>query len=256
MEFYKYQGTGNDFIMIDDRTELFDSNDQRLIEHLCDRRFGIGADGLILLRNDTAYDFKMIYFNADGRASSMCGNGGRCIVAFAKFLNIIQHTTTFTAVDGIHEAKIENDIIHLKMNEVEHIRNEQQHFILFTGSPHYVKQVENIDLIDVYKEGNAIRYSNEFKEEGINVNFIELIDAQYFKIRTYERGVEDETFSCGTGVVASSIVSSIIHNKNNTQFKISTKGGDLQVQFEQHKNKYKNIWLIGPAMQVFKGYIN
>lgn len=255
MEFYKYQGTGNDFIMIDDRTELFDTDNQKMIERLCDRRFGIGADGLILLRNDTAYDFKMIYFNSDGRASTMCGNGGRCIVAFAKFLNIIQHTTTFTAIDGIHEAKIENDIVHLKMNDVEHIRNEKGHFVLFTGSPHYVKQVEKLDLLDVYKEGKAIRYSHDFKEEGINVNFIELIDAQQFSIRTYERGVEDETYSCGTGVVASSIVSSIIQNKNTNQFKINTKGGTLQVRFEQQGSSYKNIWLIGPAIMVFYGKI-
>ena len=254
--FYKYQGTGNDFIMIDDRIPTFNIENTDLIKLMCDRRFGIGADGLIVLRKHPELDFEMIYFNADGNISSMCGNGGRCIVAFANYLGIVyDNFTKFTAIDGIHEAKVENEkYIHLKMNDVVDVVKNNKAYILNTGSPHYVLLSEHIDTINVYEVGKAIRYNNTFKEQGINVNFLEQISDDFIKVRTYERGVEDETYSCGTGVVASSIASSIEQNKNTNHFSIVTKGGVLKVNFDIVNNSYKNIWLSGPAELIFEGY--
>lgn len=254
--FYKYQGTGNDFIMIDDRNSTFNIENTNLIKLMCDRRFGIGADGLILLRKHAEFDFEMVYFNADGNQSSMCGNGGRCIVAFANYLGVVyDNFTKFTAIDGIHEAKVENEkYIHLKMNDVLEYSKNNDAYILNTGSPHYIVLKEQVDAIDVYKEGKAIRYNNTYQEHGINVNFLEQISDDFIKVRTYERGVEDETFSCGTGVVASCIASSIEQNKNINNFSIVTKGGVLKVNFEIENNTFKNIWLSGPAELVFEGY--
>lgn len=253
--FYKYQGTGNDFVLIDDRKSSFNIKNSDLIKKLCDRRFGIGADGLILLRNHPEFDFEMVYFNADGNQSSMCGNGGRCIVAFANHLGLISDNfSKFTAIDGIHEAKVENEkYIHLKMNDVYEVNKNNDAYILNTGSPHYVILNKQVDSIDVYKEGKAIRYNNTYQEQGINVNFLEQINDNFIKVRTYERGVEDETYSCGTGVVASCIASSIEQNKNINRFSIITKGGVLKVNFDIENNAYKNIWLSGPAELVFEG---
>jgi diaminopimelate epimerase len=256
--FYKYQGTGNDFIMIDDRDDRFDITNFKNIEQLCDRRFGIGGDGLILLRKHETTDFEMVYFNSDGKQSSMCGNGGRCIVAFANFLRLItDKKTIFTAIDGIHEAKIEgSDFVHLKMNDVLEVGKDGIDFVMNTGSPHYVREVVSVEGLNVFQEGQKIRYNDIYKEKGINVNFIEKVDSSNFKIRTYERGVEDETYSCGTGVVASSIASSILGDKKNNSFTIQSKGGELKVNFEMENNSFKNIWLSGPAVKVFEGDIN
>lgn len=254
IQFYKYQGTGNDFIIIDNRNLDF-KNDTKLVKKLCDRKFGIGADGLICLENSKKNDFKMVYYNADGYKSSMCGNGGRCIVAFAKHLGLIDKQCVFKAVDGLHEAKInaENDI-ELKMTDIYEINNFENDITLDTGSPHYVKFVKDNKDIDVFKKGAEIRYSKTFKANGINVNFAHLKHDK-LHIRTYERGVEDETLSCGTGVTAVAIAAAYQDLISTDVVKIKTPGGDLKVRFKKTPSGYQNIWLIGPAEMVFKGEI-
>jgi len=253
MEFYKYQGTGNDFIMIDNRNLAF-PKDKKIIEKLCDRRFGIGADGLILLEDDEKYDFKMVYYNSDGGESTMCGNGGRCLVAFAFFLDLFENKCTFIAIDGEHEAEIHNGIVKLKMIDVENINKDGEDSVLNTGSPHYVKYVEDIANFNVFAEGNSIRNSENYREKGINVNFIENISDDELFVRTYERGVEDETFSCGTGVTASALT--FLQKSNLTSIKVKTLGGDLKVYAEKDGNSFREIWLEGPAKRVFKGKID
>lgn len=253
MTFYKYQGTGNDFIIVDNRLQHISKNDTTRIAELCDRRFGIGADGFILLENDSEADFKMVYFNADGNESSMCGNGGRCITAFAQHLGLINNDTTFTAIDGLHHAKIEGNIVHLQMQDVAAIDVFEDHLFLDTGSPHHVEMVSAIDDFNVKSHGAKIRYGDPYGNAGSNVNFVEQISENTFAVRTYERGVEDETMSCGTGVTAVAIA---MHEKAKTRAKsvdLKTPGGDLRVTFEKADKGYKNVWLIGPATQVFKG---
>lgn len=252
-EFYKYQGTGNDFVMIDNRNLKFPKNTE-IIKQLCDRRFGIGGDGLILLENDENSDFKMVYYNSDGNESTMCGNGGRCIVSFAHFLKIFEEKCTFMAIDGLHEAEILNGIVKLKMIEVKEIKSIGNDFELNTGSPHYVKYVPDIEDFNVYHEGFQIRNSERYKMNGINVNFVEKIAEDEIFVRTFERGVEDETFSCGTGVTA--VALTFLNDKNINLVKVKTLGGNLQVYAEKSDNSFKNIWLQGPAKQVFKGKIN
>ena len=253
--FFKYQGAGNDFVMIDNRSQQYQFSTQQ-IQQLCDRHFGIGADGLILLENSSTADFKMIYFNSDGKESTMCGNGGRCIVAFAKYLSLITRTTTFEAIDGMHYAEIIKDnYIRLQMKDVSSVERYNNDFVLNTGSPHYVKVVENINTINVYEEGRKIRYSEPFKAQGINVNFLQIVDENTIIVRTYERGVENETLSCGTGVTASAIVASILFNKPKYSVSVSTKGGTLQVDFELKNNIYQNVFLSGNAEYVFNGEI-
>ena len=253
IEFFKYQGTGNDFVMIDNRDLQF-PKERELIEKLCDRRFGIGGDGLILLENDDHSDFKMVYYNSDGNESTMCGNGGRCIVAFAHFLDIFEDKTTFEAIDGVHEAEIKNGIVKLKMSDVNSIKNINENFELNTGSPHFVQFVNDVENFEVYKNGNEIRNSATYKNEGINVNFVEEISPEEIFVRTYERGVEDETYSCGTGVTASALV--FLTDKNQKEVQVKVLGGNLKVYAEQDGNSFKNIWLEGPAKQVFKGKIS
>ncbi len=263
VHFSKYQGTGNDFIIIDNRNNNFSNYNSSLISVLCNRQLGIGADGLILLNNKSGFDFQMIYFNSDGNQSSMCGNGGRCIVAYALKLGIIKEKASFIAIDGQHEAVIVEDksdysIVKLKMSDVLEIENNKSYFFLNTGSPHYVQYVENIEKFDVINNGRAIRNNERFFSEGTNVNFIENKD-DYLYVRTYERGVENETLSCGTGVTASALVAAI--NENNQQnfnkCKIKTLGGSLIVHFEKESDfAFKNIWLEGAATFVFNGEID
>ncbi len=252
MEFYKYQGTGNDFVMIDNRDLSF-PKEQRLIEQICNRRFGVGGDGLILLEKDENTDFKMVYYNSDGNESTMCGNGGRCIVAFAHFLNIFQQKTTFTAVDGLHEAEINQGVVKLKMIDVENINTDGDCFVLNTGSPHFVKYVERVEVYNVYQNGYDIRNSANYKKEGINVNFVEQIRDNEIFVRTYERGVEAETLSCGTGVTASAIT--FMKDRNISSVVVKTLGGNLKVYAENREGIFRNVWLEGPAKQVFKGNI-
>jgi diaminopimelate epimerase len=250
--FYKYQGTGNDFVILDNRDgKIVLSNDK--VKFICDRRFGIGADGLMMLNTKAGYDFEMKYYNADGNESSMCGNGGRCLTQFAYDMGIHKDRYHFLAVDGEHEAEMGNSgWVHLKMIDVTEIKDFHGDSILNTGSPHFVKQVDNVLKLDVFAEGRSIRYSKPFEEQGINVNFVENED-KFIRVRTYERGVEDETYSCGTGVTAAALV--FAHNPNGfNRIQIQTKGGNLAVEFEKMSDhSFKNIWLCGPATFVFKG---
>jgi diaminopimelate epimerase len=257
LSFFKYQGAGNDFILLDNRQNNLDQLTDKMIEKLCNRRFGIGADGLMLLRDHPEYDFEMLYYNADGRLGSMCGNGGRCIVAFAKHLGIITEKTEFLAVDGVHFAKISADgtQVDLQMIDVDHIENDEEAFVLNTGSPHYVKQVSGLEQLNVYEQGKAIRYNDTYKTNGINVNFIE-DQGDHLFVRTYERGVEEETFACGTGVTA--VALSMARHKNQIgeqSTAIKVLGGDLRINFSYDGEKFQNIFLCGPAIQVFKGEI-
>ncbi|MBI3236077.1 MAG: diaminopimelate epimerase [Bacteroidetes bacterium] len=257
IHFYKYQGTGNDFIMLDNRAKEYSHLTQKQIEILCDRKFGIGADGLILLEESEGYDFKMVYFNADGSESTMCGNGGRCIVKFAEHLGIVKSNTRFLAIDGAHEATLQEFEVKLKMNDVAQITNENNDYILNTGSPHFVRFVEQIKTLDVYTLGNAIRNSTPFVKEGINVNFVEIFENDIY-VRTYERGVEDETLSCGTGCTAAAIG----YHKNKGlsdgiyTIPIETPGGYLKVYFTFEDQQYHDVWLEGAALQVYAGTIN
>ncbi|HEX4878122.1 MAG TPA: diaminopimelate epimerase [Chitinophagaceae bacterium] len=256
LPFFKYQGTGNDFILVDNRKQEFILTQQQ-IHFLCDRRFGIGADGLMLLQDKSGFDFEMKYYNADGREGSMCGNGGRCMVKFAYHLGIHKDLYRFLASDGVHEAEIDIDgIISLKMKDVSSVKKYNGDYILNTGSPHYIKMVTNVMTMDVFRKGYEIRHSKQFEEEGINVNFVELSDEpDKIIVRTFERGVEDETYSCGTGVTAAALV--CYHNENGfNDVEVKTLGGQLTVEFDRvDEDKYENIWLCGPAEKVFEGAI-
>lgn len=251
--FFKYQGTGNDFVLIDNRDLIFPKKNSELVASLCDRKFGIGADGLILLENDEELDFHMIYYNADGNMSTMCGNGGRCLVAFAQFLGIIEDECVFNAIDGKHTATIANGIVSLQMTDVSEVKAKPNSFFLDTGSPHHVQLVENLRGVNVQKEGAKLRYG-VYGEAGSNINFVEQKTEASFAVRTYERGVEDETLSCGTGVTAVAIAMHTAGKTNQTEINIETEGGPLSVSFE-YGTGYKKVHLVGPAKQVFKGEI-
>lgn len=256
LHFYKYQGTGNDFIMIDNRTLFFPKNDTELINRLCDRRFGIGADGLILLEPSETEDFTMKYYNADGNEGSMCGNGGRCLVAFAKQLKVIENETTFDAVDGLHYATISDSIVSLKMIDVSIIESSNNHSFLDTGSPHHISFCENVSDINVKEVGFKIRYGAPYFDEGTNVNFAEQVSKNAFKVRTYERGVEDETLACGTGVTAVALAADYTNKTNSNTIQLEVLGGNLEVSFDKNETTYTNVFLKGPAEFVFEGNID
>jgi len=253
--FYKYQGTGNDFVIMDNRNNSIHLTTEQ-IKQICDRKFGIGADGFMLLNTKEGFDFEMKYYNADGKEGSMCGNGGRCLTQFAFDSGIQKETYLFIASDGLHDAVMRDGWIHLKMKDVQTINHHNGDYILDTGSPHYVKPVMNIQEIDVFSEGAAIRNSKEFIVEGINVNFVESTDEDNIYVRTYERGVENETLSCGTGVTASALV--FAHNERGfNRVEVETLGGSLAVEFDKMGEfEFENIWLCGPATFVFSGEID
>lgn len=272
MQFYKYQGAGNDFILLDQRQTLWLSRDStKTIAFLCDRHFGVGADGLILLQKHPQLDFEMVYFNADGRESTLCGNGGRCIAAFAKHLGIQapDEGYHFMAIDGEHRALLPHSTaaglewVELKMNDVFQIETVMNgtsaDFILNTGSPHFVRFVPDPNVLDIVEEGRIIRYSDRFRKDGINVNFVQENDG-HLTIRTYERGVEDETLACGTGVTAASLAfykNSGQQGASQVEIPVKAKGGDLKVRFEVNADgSFTNIWLCGPAQRVFTGEID
>ncbi|MDR6843831.1 diaminopimelate epimerase [Flavobacterium granuli] len=256
LEFYKYQGAGNDFVMIDNRSGFFPKENTQLIAHLCDRRFGIGGDGLILLENDSDTDFKMVYYNSDGNQSSMCGNGGRCLVAFAKDLNVITNETTFIATDGLHHASFEdNGLVSLQMIDVPTIDIKKDHSFLNTGSPHHVQMVEDLEHYNIKEKGAAIRYGELYGAAGSNINFVKKIDNTTFRLRTYERGVEDETLACGTGATAVAIAMNATGQTNATAININVEGGKLVVSFDKDQTGFTNVFLKGPAEFVFKGTI-
>lgn len=254
IKFYKYQGAGNDFVLIDNRNNDFDRFNEDLVKKMCDRRFGVGADGLMLLQQSKEYDFEMIYFNADGREGTMCGNGGRCIVAFGRDLGIIENKTDFLAVDGPHQAVIHANEVNLGMINVDEVEKDGNAFVLNTGSPHYVLEVQDLKNFDVYQKGHSIRYNETYKDKGINVNFIEKEENGYF-LRTYERGVENETLACGTGATASAMAIAIKENKNGfIEIPIRVLGGQLYISFDKKELSFKNVQLKGPAELVFEGY--
>lgn len=256
LSFWKYQGTGNDFVMIDNRQKTFDASNVDLIAHLCDRRFGIGADGLILVEEDEKADFKMVYFNSDGKESTMCGNGGRCIVAFAKQLGIIHEECHFTAIDGLHYATIDQEHnVALQMIDVMQIDRREKSVFLNTGSPHHVEIVRDLMYFDVYKKGKQIRTSEAYAPKGTNVNFVEQEGPNHFRIRTFERGVEDETLSCGTGATAVALAMHDLGKIDQNEVRIDVEGGTLFVAFEYKNNTYQQVFLKGPATFVFQGSI-
>jgi len=257
VHFYKYQGAGNDFILVDNRENTINHHNVKLIAHLCNRRFGIGGDGIMFLQNKAGYDFEMVYYNADGQPSSMCGNGGRCIVAFAKFLGIIKNETDFLAVDGPHHARIsENgDWVSLQMIDVNEVNKDGDAYVLNTGSPHYITLADNLEHKDVYTEGHAIRNNETYRANGINVNFVEKTDNGYF-VRTFERGVEDETYACGTGVTAVALAMAKHHNQTGAiETPIKVLGGDLNIRFNYDGHAFTHIFLEGPAVMVFEGEV-
>lgn len=264
LKFYKYHGTGNDFIIINNFSGEIKGLSKEIIEYLCDRHLGIGADGLMILKKPrnkyragySEYDFEMDYYNADGSGATMCGNGGRCIVAFAYKTGIIKDKAEFKASDGIHQAVIhKSGTVELKMNDVDAVNRVGDDYTCYTGSPHYISFVDDIEKINVYKEGQKIRYSEKYKDAGINVNFVEAVNATTINVRTYERGVEDETLSCGTGSVASALTYAENNNVYSAQYTVNVKGGTLKVRFEKKEKRYVNIWLIGPAIFVYEGIV-
>ncbi len=255
--FYKYHGNGNDFIIADNRSQAIPYSDQALMRILCNRNFGIGADGLMLLENKPGYDFLMRYFNSDGREGSMCGNGGRCIVHFAKELGIIDRKAVFSGIDGSHEAMIDPEgTVRLRLQDVTGVETDGPAYVLNTGSPHYVVFAGNIEHLDVLKAGREIRYSKKYYEDGINVNFVELL-SEGIRIRTYERGVENETLACGTGSVAAALCTMAGKESGRKNIRVETRGGLLEVNFmKTGESAFSDIWLKGPVKKVFHGTLD
>ena len=253
--FYKYQGTGNDFIIFDNRALFFPKSNNELISTLCNRHFGIGADGLILLENDKNSDFKMVYFNADGNESTMCGNGGRCIVAFAEKLQLFDKKTSFLAIDGLHHATIDASSVSLQMIDVSEVRISEHSIFVNTGSPHHIEIVNNLDHFPVIEKARKI-IKSQYSTEGCNINFVEQLNDNTFKVRTYERGVEDETLACGTGVTAVAIAMHKINKTNSNHIKLNVLGGNLEVKFIAEHDRYVNVVLSGPTQFVFKGTLS
>lgn len=250
LTFYKYQGCGNDFVMIDNRANTFPKENTTVISHLCNRHFGIGADGVILIENDPKLDFKMIYFNADG-SETFCGNGGRCAVAFANYLAMIKNSTNFNAIDGSHFAEIENGLISLKMINVDDIQIQENSVFIYTGTQHHVEMVADLDNYPVFENGKKIRYT--YNDPGSNVNFVQQINAHTFRVRTYEKGVENETLACGTGVTAVAIAMHKMKKTSSNLISLPVEGGHLEVSFAVENNIYKNVFLKGPATFIFTG---
>lgn len=256
VNFFKYQGAGNDFVIIDNRNGDFPKGNVAIINRFCDRKFGIGADGLMLLENSEVADFKMVYFNADGHEGSMCGNGGRCLVAFANSLGMFKKEALFEARNTLYKASLQDDQVSLHMSDVKDIIKNNGHVFLDTGSPHHISFCDDISNMDVYAEGSAIRYAAPYADEGTNVNFVEKLSEDSFKIRTYERGVENETLSCGTGATAAALAAHFLQKTNKNKLRMKTLGGDLTIDFESEGKLYHNIVLSGPATFVFKGSIS
>ncbi|MEQ9305172.1 MAG: diaminopimelate epimerase [Marinoscillum sp.] len=250
--FSKYQGTGNDFVMVDDREATFPVDNKEVIAFLCDRRMGIGADGVILIQNHPELDFRMIYFNPDG-SKSLCGNGSRCAIAFAQSLGIISTTTTFETTDGVHDAFIEGETYHFHLHDVQDVEKIDGDWFINTGSPHHIQVVDNLTEVDILSVGRAIRYSEKYAPNGTNVNFVEK-NGRGIKVRTYERGVENETLSCGTGVTACALSASFMGMESPVS--VETLGGQLSVSFVKKGNEqFEDIYLAGPAKKVFDGIV-
>lgn len=257
ISFSKYQGTGNDFVMLDNLNGQYDSLTIPQIQLICDRRFGVGSDGLIKINSHNSSDFEVEYFNSDG-SKSFCGNGARCSVAFAETLGVNVSDTSFLGIDGLHKASKNQDVISLEMGDVSEITKIENDFVIYTGSPHYIRFIDAINDLDIVQFGKQVRYSEEFKNDGINVNLVEIVDANNLIVNTYERGVEDETLSCGTGVTAC-VLAFAYQTQLLGEHKVSVKvkGGNLSVFFNQETlGKFTTIHLIGPGQFVFSGEIN
>lgn len=254
LNFYKYEGAGNDFIFFDNRSLSFPKENIELIKLLCHRRKGIGGDGLILLENDKDFDFRMVFYNPDGSSGAMCGNGGRCIVAFAKRIGVIEKHCTFRAADGTHTGEVlSNGEVALSLNDVKNISIHSDCYSMDTGCPHYVTFVDDLNYIDISQEGRKIRYDKSIAPNGTNVNFVK-IGNKNLTVATYERGVEGETLSCGTGVTASAIAFALKNNaRGNQRIAVNTKGGELTVEFQVLNNSIRGIKLIGGARCIFEG---
>ncbi len=249
LHFTKYQGTGNDFVLVDNREGIFPKEDLDLVRRICDRRFGVGADGLMLIEKSEKEDFTMIYFNSDG-SKSLCGNGSRCSIHFAHSLGMIDQETSFITTDGAHRAFLKEGWVHFQLHDIDNVSQLGDDFFVENGSPHHVMFVEDLDNFDVFANGQKIRYSDRYQPEGTNVNFVEMLD-DGIKVRTYERGVENETLSCGTGVTAAAIIAAL--KGKSSPVRVNTKGGDLEVSFEKEGHTFKDVFLAGPATKVFEG---
>ena len=254
IKFSKYQGTGNDFIIIDHRFNNHQLTHEQ-ISFLCSRHLGVGADGLIYLEKSSKLDFKMVYYNSDGKEGSFCGNGARCVCCFAKELNLIDHSANFASYDGLHYAEIEGQMVKLKMSEVLNIRKKGEHLFLDTGSPHSVTFVDNVDLINAVDLGRKIRHQQEYTPNGVNVNFVEVVNQTTIKVRTYERGVENETLSCGTGVTASALATRFANKTDCSKIDVHAPGGVLSVNFQETANGFEDVFLIGPVQKVYEGVV-
>ena len=254
IRFQKYQATGNDFIVLDNRTSEYSKLDKTQIVQLCHRKFGIGADGLVLISESESVNFMMTYYNADGGIGSFCGNGSRAAVRFASTLGLISKSGGFEAYDGIHDTEIANDRIKIKMADVQNGSNVLDGTFIDTGSPHYVEICNNLDQFDVVTKGRSVRHNKVFAPYGTNVNFVERLGEDNIHVRTFERGVEDETLSCGTGVTASALVTA--QNDGMHTVQVMTPGGNLLVSFERKNGRNQNIWLEGPAQMTFEGEIS
>lgn len=258
IRFSKYHGTGNDFIVIDNLNRQLDLTRDQL-KMLCDRHLGIGADGLMLLLPSQKFDFEMKYFNGDGGEGTMCGNGGRCITAFAYQIGLIRNTTRFTAIDGEHCGEIlgseENQMkIKVTLRDISQIKQDANYFLVNTGSPHYVEIMDDPDGIDIFQRGKSIRWDPRFAPEGLNVNFVK-VDGDKLLVRTFERGVENITLSCGTGVTAAAVAADIHQGQPRNEYHIQTYGGNLKVQFVKDNKIYRHVSLTGPVQHVFNGTI-
>jgi diaminopimelate epimerase len=258
IRFQKYQATGNDFILIDNRAKNITLNNDQ-IRRICDRHFGVGGDGLILIEPDTELPFNVNYFNSDG-TQSLCGNGSRAAVVFASSLGMVNGKADFRAFDGQHEAQLlPSGIVRLRMNRVEGTTPVGSDYFIYTGSPHYIRFVDQIDQVAVVDEGRIVRYDPRFAPGGVNVNFVQILNGNSIFVRTYERGVENETLSCGTGVTAAALASSL--KGLTSPVHVKTLGGELSVEFKSGQaglpsgqaGTFDDIFLIGPAKMVFEG---
>ena len=256
LKFSKYQGTGNDFILVDNLTGSFNDLSITQIKELCNRKQGIGADGLIKINYSKNHAFQMDYYNSDG-SQSFCGNGARCAIAFVETLGIEVSELTFDAIDGVHWGSKKKDEIRVKMGNVNKIQAIDKDFELNTGSPHYVKISKDISSETILNIGKSIRYSPNYKQEGINVNLLKGITPTKIEIATYERGVENETLSCGTGATACALIWNKIQDSDANFVEVKVKGGELKVEFSRNNfDGYEEIYLIGPAKLVYSGEVN
>jgi len=256
IDFFKYQGAGNDFIIIDNRFKEFDGDKEKTAVKLCNRKFGIGSDGLIFIEPSIHSTFKMDFLNPDG-SRSFCGNGSRCAVKYIFDTGDVDDQISFEAIDGEHIAKITNLGVLVEMNDVKNIDIEGRSYFTDTGSPHYVSFFDTVNELDMIKFGHKIRYSDKYNAKGTNVNAVEVVNESHIKVRTYERGVENETLACGTGVTACALSYGLLNNLSEGEINIDALGGNLIVSFKKSKfNVFTDIWLEGPAIYVFKGEIN